>query len=265
MRSTWSGMISFGLVNIPVKLYNAARDERVKFHQMHKEDSGRVGYQKVCKVCGEVLENDDITQGYEYKKGQYVLISDEELDKIDLPTTKTVSVLSFVDASEIEPLQYDRGFYIGPDENGERAYALLRKALQTTGKVAVGKIALRTREQLATIRVAGDALALETLHYANEMVKADDIGIPAPDGQVADNELDLAKVLIEHMAAEFDPSAYRDEYEAALNDLINKKIEGEEVTAPPAPQATNVIDIVGALKASLAEAEREPEKVRKSA
>lgn len=265
-RATWSGMISFGLVNIPVKVYTAAREEKISFHQMHKEDSGRVRYEKVCKVCEQPLTTDDIIKGYEYRKGQYVLVTDEDLDKINLNTTRSITVMSFADASEIEPMQFDQAYYIAPDGGGERAYALLRQALGTTGKVAIAKVAFRNREQLAAVRVAEHALVLETLHFPDEMVKSDDLGIPSPDVQVSDNELDLAKVLIEHMAGPYDPSAYHDEYQAALKDIINKKIEGEEVTAPPEPQATNVIDIVSALKASLAAAE-EPDgkKARKSA
>lgn len=255
MRATWSGMISFGLVNIPVKVYTAARDERISFHQMHREDSGRVGYQKVCKSCGETLSGEDIIKGYEYRKGQYVLVDDDDLDKINLKTTKSIGIQQFVDVSEIDPLQFDRAFYIGPDEGGERSYALLREALASTGKAGIGKVIFRSREELAAVRVVNGSLVLETLHFCNDMVKTDDMGIPSADVQVVSNELDLAKVLIDHMTTPFEPAAYKDEYDAALRDLISKKIEGEEVTAPPEPQATNVIDIVAALKASLAAAE----------
>ena len=176
MRATWSGMISFGLVNIPVKVYTAAREEKISFHQMHKEDSGRVRYDKVCKACGSSLSTEDIVKGYEYRKGQYVIITDEDLDKIDLPTTRSISVLNFVDAAEIDALQFDKGFYIAPDENGERAYSLLRQALTTTGKIGIGKVAFRNHEQLAAIRVADNALVLETLHFCDEMVGSGGMG-----------------------------------------------------------------------------------------
>ena len=265
MRATWSGMISFGLVNIPVKVFAAARDEDISFHQMHREDSGRVRYEKVCKVCGNALGKDDIVKGYEYKKGQYVIITDEDLDKINLPTTKTISIANFVDESEIDALQFERSFYVGPDENGERAYALLREALSRTNKVGIGKIALHSREQLAAVRVDNNALVLETLHWADEMIKTDDLGLPAADIQIAENELDLAQVLIQHMTAPLDLTAYQDDYREALKDLIHKKIEGQEVTAPPEQQPTNVIDIMSALKASLAAAETEPDGKRKTA
>ena len=267
MRAVWSGMISFGLVNIPIKLFNATKEEKISFHQMHKDDSGRVQYKKACKVCGNELQNEDIVKGYEYKKGQYVVVSDEELDRINLKTTKTIDILGFVDGSEIDDLQYEKAYYIAPDENGERAYALLRQTLKETGKVGIGKIAFRNREELAALREKEDRLVLETLHYADEMVRPDDLGIPAENVQAPASELELAKVLVNHMTTTFDPAAYHDEYEDALRDLINKKIEGEEVTAPAAPQPTNVIDIISALKASLAQAEeeREPEEIRKSA
>jgi len=258
-------MISFGLVNIPVKLYNAAKDESISFHQLHKEDSGRVSYHKVCKVCGETLEKDDIVKGYEYAKGQYVVVTDEELDKINIKSARTISIDNFVDASEIEPIQYENAYYLGPDEGGERAYALLREALKRASKVGIGKIALRNHEQLAVVRVADGALVLETLHFCDEMVKPEGIGIPAEGVPVADNELDLAKVLIEHMSSEFDPGRYHDEYAQALRQLIDQKIEGEEVIAPAELQPTNVIDIMSALKASLEAAETSGNGSRKRA
>lgn len=268
MRATWSGMISFGLVNIPVKLFAAARDQDISFHQMHKEDSGRVRYDKVCKVCNNTLGKDEIVKGYEYRKGQYVILTDEELDSVNLKTAKTIAITNFVDASEVDPIEFERAYYVAPDENGDRAYVLLRQALAQENKVGIGKVSMGSREKLAAIRLSGDTLVLETMYFADEIVKAEGIGIPAPDFQVSESELDLAKVLIEHMAAPFDPNAYHDEYEQALKDLINKKIEGEEVTAPPEPEPTKVIDIMAALKASLEAAEKQKEPVeakRKSA
>lgn len=265
MRATWSGMISLGLVNIPVQIFTVAREEKTSFHQMHKKDSGRVRYQKVCGACGEILDTDDIIKGYEYKKGQYVLITDEELDKINLDSNKSINIQSFVDSSEIDTLQFDKAFYIAPDENGERAYVLLRQALRETGKAGIGKVVFRTREQLAAVWVKNDALVLEILHYADEMIKKDELGIPAADAQLVENELKLAKILVDQMTSSFDPAAYHDEYENALREIINKKIEGEEVTAPPQVQPTEIIDIVSALKASLAGAEAIPEKSKKSA
>ena len=265
MRATWSGMISFGLVNIPVKAFTAARNRDISFHQLHKEDSGRVGYDKVCKVCGNSLDKDDIVKGYEYRKGQYVIVTDEDLDSINLETTKTISILHFVDTNEINPLLYDQSYYIAPDENGARAYALLREALEKSNKVGIGKVTFRAREQLAALRVVEGALVLETLHLADEMVDTGEMGIPAEDVQVPANELELADVLIQHLTAPFKPEEYHDEYEQALKGLIDKKIEGEEVTAPPTPQPTNVIDIMSALKASLEAAESGDGAKRKTA
>lgn len=265
MRATWSGMISFGLVNIPVKLFAAARDQDIRFHQLHKEDSGRVKYAKVCKACGNELNQEDIIKGYEYKKNQYVTLTDEELERINLPTAKTIGITSFIDAAEIDPIDFEKAYYIAPDENGERAYVLLREALKKTNKVGIGKVALHNREDLAAVRLSGNAMVLETLHYADEFVKPEQLGLPSAATEVPGSELDLAEVLINHMTTEFDLSAYNDDYEEALKDLISKKIEGEEVTAPPEPQPTNVIDIMAALKASLAEAEKEPVGTRKSA
>jgi DNA end-binding protein Ku len=266
MRATWSGMISFGLVNIPVKLFPAARDQDISFHQMHREDSGRVRHDKVCKVCNNVLGKDDIVKGYEFRKGQYVFVTDEELTSINLTTAKTITISNFVDAAEVDPIEFERAYYVAPDENGDRAYVLLRQALAVENKVGIGKVSMGSREKLAAIRLSGHALILETMYFADEIADTKELGIPAPDFQVSENELDLAKVLIEHMAAPFDPSAYHDDYEQALKDLINKKVAGEEVTAPTEPEPTKVIDIMAALKASLDAAEKEPvEAKRKSA
>lgn len=265
MRAIWSGMISFGLVNIPVKVYNAARDEDIRFHQMHKADDGRVGYQKVCKACGETLGQDDIVKGYEYEKGRYVIVTDEELDRIDLKTARTITIDHFVDSSEIDTLQYEKAYFIGPDKQGEGAYALLREALRRTDKVGIGKVTLRSHEQLAAVRVHENALVLETLHFCDEMVKPEGMGIPAADFEVSDEQLDLAKVLIEHMTAEFDPAQYHNEYGRALRELIRAKVEGEEVVAPPELQPTNVVDIMSALKASLAASEAGGDGTKKAA
>ena len=265
MRATWSGMISFGLVNIPVKLFGAAHDQDIRFHQLHKADGGRVKYQKVCSACGNELNLDEIVKGYEFKKNQYVTLTEEELKKINLPTAKTIGITTFIDAGEIDPIDFEKTYYIAPDENGARAYVLLREALKKTGKIGIGKVALRNREDLAAVRLSGDALVLETLHYAGELVKTEELGLPSAETEVPSSELELAEVLINHMAGEFDLSAFHDNYEEALKDMISKKIEGEDVIAPAEPQPTNVIDIMAALKASLADAEKEPEPIKKSA
>lgn len=265
MRATWSGMISFGLVNIPVKLFPAAKDQSISFHQLHKDDSGRIKYQKVCKACGNELSQDDIVKGYEYKKNQYVTLTEEELGKVNLPTAKTIGISNFVEADKVDPIDFEKAYYIAPDENGERAYVLLREALEKTNKVGIGKVTLHNREDLAAVRLSGDALVLEILHYANELIKPDELGLPSADAEAPANELDLAEVLINHMTTDFDISAYHDNYEEALKEMINKKIEGEEVTAPPEPQPTNVIDIMAALKASLEESEKQPVEARRSA
>ncbi|MHB1456464.1 MAG: non-homologous end joining protein Ku [Armatimonadota bacterium] len=266
MHAIWSGMISFGLVNIPVKIYAAARDIDVSFNQMHKDDSGRVRYAKLCKVCGKELSKEDIVKGYEYQKEQYVIITDKELAGVNLKTTKSISVTSFVDIKDIEPMEFEKAYYVAPDENGQKAYALLREALIQSKKIAIGKVSLHSREQLAALRIAGDAIILETMHFVDEMVKPEGIGIPAADFQVADSELDLAKILIEHMSAPFDYDAYHDEYEKALKELISHKIAGEEVTAAPTPQPTDVIDIMAALKASLESVDKQaPAEKEKSA
>ncbi len=256
MNASWSGMISFGLVNIPVKLYAATRDQDISFHQMHKEDNGRVKYEKVCTICGRELGKDDLVRGYEYTKGQYVIVTDEDMESVNLKSSRTIEISSFVDSSEVGALSREKAFYVAPDKNGERAYALFREALGGTKKIAIGKISLHAREKLAAIRTVDNTLVLETMRFADEIVKPEGIGVPAADYQVTDKELDLAKVLIEHMTAPFDLGKYHDEYEAALKDLINRKIAGEQVAAPQVIQPTLVNDIMAVLKASLEAAEK---------
>ncbi len=258
MRATWSGMISFGLVNIPVKLFAATRSKDISFNQLHKDDNGRVRYDKVCKICGNVLSKDDIVKGYEFRKGQYVVLSDEELDSVNVKSSKTIEITAFVDASEVDPIEFERAYYIAPDENGDRAYTLLRQALADQNKMAIGKISMGTREKLAGIRLSGSALILETMFFNDEIVKPDAVPLPAADAETQANELELAKVLIEHMTAKFDPAQYHDDYEAALKQLIQAKIDGEQITAPTEPAATKVIDIMSALKASLEATEKQP-------
>ena len=268
MRASWSGMISFGLVNIPIKLYPATRSRDINFNQLHKDDNGRVRYDKVCKVCGNVLGKDDIIKGYEFRKGQYVTITEEELASVDVKSSKTVEITDFVDADQVDALEFERAYYIGPGENGERAYVLLRQALSDQKQMAIGKITISSREKLAGIRLSGNALVLETMYFNNEINKPEGMDIPAADYEISSSELDLAKVLIEHMSAPFEPDRYHDEYEAALKNMIQAKIDGEQVAAPPEPQATNVVDIMAALKASLEAAEKDKkqaEEHRKSA
>lgn len=260
MNSSWSGMISFGLVNIPVKLYAATRDQDISFNQLHKEDNGRVKYKKVCSIDGQELAKEDIVRAYEYTKGQYVVVTDEDMQSVNVKSARTIEISKFVDSSEVDEIAFERSYFIGPNTNGERAYALFRAALADTRKTAIGKISMLKREKLAAISVSDNTLVLQTMHFADEVMKPEGIGVPAADFKVTEAEVGMAKVLVEHMTGPFDLSEYKDEYETALKDLINKKVEGQEIAAPQEIHPTLVNDIMSVLKASVEKAEKEGKK-----
>lgn len=261
MRSILKGLISFGLVNIPVGLYSAVEDKDLSFNQLHKEDGGRVTYNKVCKVCGQVLSADDIVKGYEYDKGKYVTLTDEDFEQVARAATRAIAIQDFVDASEIDPLYFDRAYYLGPDEAGKMPYVLLREAMQRTNKVGVAKLVMRDKEHLAIIRPVEGALVLNTMHYPDEIRKAEGVGIPGEEVQVGDRELDMAELLVKSMTGEWQPDKYQDEYRQEMMQMIEAKLEGVEYQAEPQAQhPTNVVDIMSTLKASIEEAEKGREK-----
>jgi DNA end-binding protein Ku len=252
-------MISFGLVNIPIGVYPATEEHELAFHMLHAKDSGRIKNQRVCTVCEEVVAYDDIVKGYEYQKGSYVEITEEDLEKVHVETSQAVSIVAFVDAAEIDPMFFDKPYYIVPGKSADGPYTLLREALRSTGKVGVAKVVLRSREHLAAIRVSGDALMLDTMHFPHEIREAE--GIPAQDNKPAKRELEMAEMLINAMSGKFDPSEYKDTYTDDLEELIKKKVAGEEITTPKAEkEPTNVIDIMAQLKASLEGAKKDGDK-----
>ncbi|HOP72537.1 MAG TPA: Ku protein [Thermoclostridium caenicola] len=252
MHTMWKGSISFGLVNIPVKMFAATEDKDIRFKTLHKKCRTPIRQERVCPTCQETISPDDLVRGFEYEPGRFVLIDDEDLEAIKPATAKTAEILDFVDLREIDPIYFDKSYYLAPQENsGHKAYSLLCQAMQKTGRIAVAKITIRNKQSLAVIRVLNNILILETIFYPDEVRPVSLIpGIPQ-DVRIEEREIAMAEQLIENLTTEFRPEKYRDEYREELLELIRKKAEGEEiVSAPEAPQR-NVVDLMAALQASL--------------
>jgi len=254
-RSIWSGAISFGLVNVPVKLYSAVSRKTVRFHQLNGKTGHRIQQKRVDPGTGEEVAYEDIVKGYELTRDRYVLVTPEELDSLDPERTRTIDIEDFVDLEDIDPVYYDHPYYLVPDKGAAKAYGLLLNAMRESGKVAIARVVLRSKEQLVAIRPAGDVLMMETMIFHDEVVPNDDLDDLPEEGElkVSDRELAMAKQLVESLATEFDPSKYRDEYREKVLGLIERKAEGQEIAVQPeAPEPTAVPDLMAALEASLA-------------
>jgi DNA end-binding protein Ku len=256
MRSMWKGAISFGLVTIPVKLYTATEQRDVSFRQVHVKDGGRIQFRRVCSLDGEEVPFADVAKGYELPDGEMVVVTDDDLARLPLPTTRSIEVLNFSPADQVDPILWNRSYYVEPEAAGTRAYVLLREALDRTGKVAVTKVALRQRESLAALRSHDGVLVLETMLWPDE-IRAVDFPFLDQDVDVRAQELRMATSLVDSMTQDFDPEQYHDEYREALEQLIAAKIEGREVTPPPEPTAEEEpASLLDALQASLDAASR---------
>src|ERR1700684_1782889 len=231
MRSMWKGAISFGLVTIPVKLYTATEQRDVSFRQVHAEDGGRIHFRRVCSLDDEEVPCADVAKGYELPDGEMVVLTDEDLANLPLPTARSIEVLNFSPAYQVDPILWNRSYYVEPEPAGARAYVLLRDALDRSGRVAVTKVALRQRESLATLRTRDGLLVLETLLWPDE-VRTPDFGFLEEDIEVRAQELKMAASLIDSMTVDFDPEEYHDGYREALQELVNAKVEGREVIQP---------------------------------
>lgn len=253
MRSMWKGSISFGLVNIPVSLFKATEDHTTSFRSLHQECKHPIQYKKWCPVCNREIEQKEIVRGYEYAPGNYILITDEDLDNLPLPTLRTIDILHFTDKDSVDPIYYEKAYYLGPGEYGGKPYKLLHEAMNDTNKVAVAKVAFRTSEHLAIIRIHKNSLVMNMIHYPTEVRAVE--GVPGIEGvaglEVSDSELDMAKRLIEEISSAFRVD-YKSNYESALKTLIQAKIQNAEVEQPTVqPRADNVVDLMEALKRSL--------------
>src|SRR3712207_5748826 len=223
MRALWKGAITFGLITIPVRLYSAVQEKGLKFHMLHGEDGGRIKYKRECAKCGKEVSWDDIVKGYECSKDHYVTFTEEELDTLDIDSIHAVDVVSFVPLEAIDPIYFNKTYYVAPEPSGLKAYKLLAEALQAEGQVGIAKVALREKEQLATVRLKDDVFVLETMHWPDEIRE------PAFEEldkriDVRDAEVKMARQLVQQLSDDFRPEEFRDEYRAALEDLVEKKV-----------------------------------------
>jgi Ku protein len=252
MRSIWRGAVSFGLVSIGVKLYSATEDKDIRFHQVHVTDGGRVKYKRVCSIDGEEVEYSDIAKGYELPDGQVVILTDEDFDELPLSTRREIEVLEFVDQDEIDPIMFEKTYYLEPDGPAARPYVLLRDALENAGQVAITKIAIRQRESLAALRVRDGVLVLHTMRWPDE-IRRPDFAFLDEEITVRPQELKMAEALIGSMTGEFDPTEFTDDYREAMTALLEAKQSGGEVQAVPEVEDTSgaVVDLMSALRRSV--------------
>ena len=255
-RSIWSGAISFGLVNVPVKLYSSVSRKTVRFHQLNGKTGHRVAQKRVDSDSGDEVQYEDIVKGYELTKDRYVVITPDELESLDPEKTRSIDIEDFVDLQDIDPVYYDHPYYLVPDKGASKAYGLLLHAMEEADKVAIARVVIRSKEQLVAIRPAfGRALMMETMVFADEVVSPEDIDdLPeADDLKISDRELKMAQQLIDSLSSEFEPEKYKDEYREKVLELIERKAAGEEIAVQPeAPQPKKVPDLMAALEASLA-------------
>ena len=253
-RAIWKGSISFGLVNIPIALYPATRREELKFRLLRKSDLSPVNYKRVAEKDGKEVAWDQIVKGYEYEKGKYVVLKDEDFQRVDLEATQTVDIKDFVDQEEIDPMFFYKPYYLEPQKGGDKAYALLRDSLKDTKKVGVAKVVIKTRQYLAGVKPEDGVLVLELMHFADELADSEKLHLPKKM-EVGKREMSMAKSLIDGMTSKWEPEKYKDDYREALMDVIEEKVEagGKEIEEKPrkAPKPTKVIDLVSVLQKSL--------------
>jgi DNA end-binding protein Ku len=253
-RAIWKGSISFGLVNIPIALYPAIRREELKFRLLRKSDLSPVNYKRVAEKDGKEVPWDQIVKGYEYEKGKYVVLKDEDFERVDLEATQTVDIQDFVHQEEIDPIFFYKPYYLEPQKGGDKAYGLLRDALKDSGKVGIAKVVIKTREYLAGVKPEDSVLALELMHFADELADPGKLHIPKKI-EVGKREMNMAKSLIDSMSSKWNPEKYKDDYREALMEVIEEKVEagGKEIEEKPkkAPKPTKVIDLVSVLQKSL--------------
>src|SRR5690242_18059539 len=255
-RSIWSGAISFGLVNVPVKLYSAVSRKSVRFHQLHDADHARIQQKRVCSADGEEVAYENIVKGYEISPDRYVVIEPEELEALDPKKTRAIEIQEFVDLDEIDPIYFDHPYYLAPDTGASKAYRLLLSAMKETNKVAIARVVIRQKENLVAIRATGDVMTMATMVFHDEVISPDTIDeIPEEgDAEVSDREVEMAQQLIGSLSADFEPEKYHDEYRERVLELIEAKAAGQEITVQAPEEPAAVPDLMAALEQSLAAA-----------
>ncbi len=267
-RAIWTGAISFGLVNVPVKLYSATSPKTVRFHQLSGKTGARIRQQRVDPSTGDEVAFEDIVKGYEITPERYVLVTPEELDSLDPKATKTIDIEDFVDLDQIDPIYFDHSYYLVPTAGGAKAYRLLLEAMRETGKVAVGRFVLRTKQQLAALRPSGDVMTLSTMLFGDEVLAPDRLDEldAVSEAEASKREVTMARQLIDSLSSEFDPTKYRDEYRERVLALIERKAAGEEIAVQPeAEEPVAAPDLMAALEASLAAVREDDEPATPSA
>ncbi|MEJ6949723.1 non-homologous end joining protein Ku [Natronospora cellulosivora (SeqCode)] len=267
MRTIWKGAISFGLVNVPIRLSTATNKKNISFKMLHDKCKSPVNMKRYCKNCKTDVEYSDLVKGYEYESDKYVILRDEDFDNIPIKSTKTIDIVDFVSLEEIDPIYYIKTYYLSPAEGGEKPYFLLKKSLEKTNKVAISKITIRNKESLAVVRVLDDALALETMYFADEVKKTQELNLENLEEKISlqEKEESLAIEIVNNLTAEFKPEKYTDEYREELLNIIREKIDGEEIETAKAPELDNkVLDLMERLKASVEASEKKSEESLKT-
>lgn len=253
MHTVWKGAISFGLVHVPVKMHSATEDKDIHFRQLHKECGMPIAYEKQCPHCSKNVLPEDIVKGFEYEKDKYVIVKEDELDAIKPESARLIKILDFVDLTDIDPIYFEKPYYLSPDMAGASAYSLLLEAIKQTGKIGIAQISIRSKSNLAAIRVIENCLCLETMHFPDEIRSVNQVPNLPSVTEINDKELKMAMTLVEQLSEKFDASKYTDDYRQALSELIEQKITGESLDIVSTPAATNskVIDLMAALQASI--------------
>ncbi|MDQ2664030.1 MAG: Ku protein [Candidatus Eremiobacteraeota bacterium] len=257
-HAIWSGSINFGLVTIPVKLFTAVRANELSFNLLHAKDEGRIKYERVCSVDGKSVPWDEIVKGYEYEKGDYVLLTDDDFKKVNPEATQSVDILEFVELDKINPMYFDKPYYLEPTKQGKHAYALLREALSSANKVAIARVVLRTKEYIAAVKAIDNALVLEMMHWADEMVGEQDFELPEKT-KLPEAEMKMAKMLIDAMSVDtFEPEKFTNKYHDELLAMIEARAAGKELPQPKkAPARSKVVNLMDVLQQSLEESKKQ--------
>jgi DNA end-binding protein Ku len=257
-HAIWSGSINFGLVTIPVKLFTAVRANDLSFNMLHAKDEGRIKYERICSVDGKQVPWDEIVKGYEYEKGEYVILTDEDFKKVNPEATQSVDIMEFVELEKINPMYFDKPYYLEPTKQGRHAYALLREALEKAGKVAIARVVIRTKESIAAVKPNGDALVLELMHWADELVEQGDLDFPK-EIKLPEPEMKMAKMLIDSMSVDdFEAEKYTNRYHDELMAMIEARAAGKEVPRPKkAPSRPKVVNLMDVLQQSLEESKKQ--------
>lgn len=260
----WKGSISFGLVNIPVKMYAAIEEKNIRFRLLHQACRAPIRTVRTCTHCNQEVPWDQVVKGYEYQEGQFVVLEEEELNALMPEKNRAIEILDFVELTEIDPIYFNKTYYLGAQDENNKAYALLRQALKNTGKIGIAKITIRSKQSLAVIRCVESCLVLETIYYPDEVRDVKQVPFVPSETELSEKELKMAEQLIEQLTTAFDPSKYQDEFRLSVQDMVEKKIHSEQVVEAPTKQPEKVVDLMEALQASLEATKKQKTKGRKT-